>query len=184
MSIDNETVLLISGASDAWARFQIESVGNSLTELVAREGGAAWAGWTENGLKVRIQRFSTETLRELLDAYLATVQKRQGASCVVEQQVPASPLPDNAAGEIPEGTVFRQKLTKKFLDALPEGACVVSNLCGGDEEIFAERVGPPESRETIWKRAVLAGANNRLCRVVWTQGDFDGMDQNQRLKGR
>lgn len=182
--MDGETVLLISGDPDAWARFQIESVGNSLTELVAREGGVAWAGWTENGLKVRIQGFSTETLRELLDAYLAAVQKRHGASSVVEQQVPASPLPDIAAGEIPWGTVLRQKLTKKFLYALPEGACVVSNLYGGDEEIFAERVGPPESREIIWKRAVLAGANNRLCRVVWTQVDFDGVDQNHRLEGR
>ena len=95
---------------------------------------------------------------------------------VVEQQVDETPLPDVAAGEIPRGTVLRQKLTKKLLRLLPGGAYITSNLFSGGEEIFSERLGPPETCATAWRRAMLAGANNRLCRLLWTEDDFNGLN--------
>ena len=42
-------------------------------------------------------------------------------------------------------------------------------------EIFSERLGPLETRETTWRRATLAGANNRLCRLLWTEDEFNGL---------
>ena len=70
--------------------------------------------------------------------------------------------------------MLRQKLTKKLLGLLPEGVYVTSNLFSGGEEIFSERLGPLETRETTWRRATLAGANNRLCRLLWIEDDFNG----------
>lgn len=110
-----------------------------------------------------------------MNAYFAVAERTTKAVAVVEQQVEEAPFPNIAAGEIPWGTVLRQKLTKKLLGLLPEGAYVVSTVYNGAEKALSEKLGPPESRETVWRRATLVGANNRLCRLVWTEDDFNGL---------
>ena len=84
-------------------------------------------------------------------------------------------LPDIAVGEIPWGTLLGRKLTKNLLRLLPEGVYVTSNLFSGGEEIFSERLGSLEICETAWRRATLAGANDRLRRLLWTEDDFNGL---------
>ncbi len=175
--MSTETVLLIIAPNDFTSRLDVESLGLELCDAVNRRGGAGWAGWLESGaLKVRIQRVPPDEVHLLMDAYFTTAEKAAKSVSLVEQQVEETPLPDIAAGNIPWGTVVRQKLTKKFLGSLPEGAYVASTVYNGTEEALSEKLGPPESRETVWRRAVLAGANNRLCRLVWTDVDFNRLN--------
>ena len=174
--MSTETVLLISAPQDFATRFEVESLGLTLCDQASRQGGAGWAGWLESGvLKVRIHRVPLDEIRTLLNANFASALEKAQKFSVVEQQLEEAPLPNVAAGEIPWGTVLRQKLTKKLLRLLPEGVYVTSNLFSGSEEIFSERPGSLETRETTWRRATLAGANNRLCRLLWTEDEFNGL---------
>ena len=171
-----ETVLLISAPQNFVDRFEVESLGLTLCNQADRQGGADWAEWLKSGvMKVRIHRVPLEEIRRWTNAYYASAEKRAKSVSVVEQQAEETPLPNIAAGEIPWGTVLRQKLTKNLLQMLPEGAYITSNLFSGGEEIFSERLGSLESRETTWRRATLASANNRLCRLLWTEDDFNGL---------
>ena len=175
--MDTETILLISAPQDFANRFEVESLGLTLCDLASRQSGAGWAGWLESGvLKVRIHGISLDEVREWTSAYFAAAEKKAKSISVVEQQATKIPLPDVAVGEIPWGTVLRQKFTKKLLHLLPEGACVTSSVFGAGEKIFSEHLGPLETRERTWRRATLAGANNRLCRLLWTKDDFGGRD--------
>jgi len=173
-----EKILLIASPGDFMSRFGVESLGQALCEEASRRGGGGWAGWLESGiLKVRIHGMATDEIRPLMNAYIESMQRHGGTVSWIEQQTRATPLPNIQAGEIPWGTVIRQKLTKRLLKLLPEGAYLVSNLHGsGGEEIFAERLGAAETREAVWCRAQLTGASNRLCRLIWTEVDFNGPD--------
>ena len=168
-----EKVLLISCPQDWKARFDIESIGTGLCDQVERQGGKGWAGWTDAGLKIRLHGMPAGLLNELMTTYFDAAKKLGEAVSVAEQEVNATPLPDLDAGEIPWGTVIRRKLTKKLLKSLPDGVWLASNLIHGSEEVLLDRIGPTATREVVWKRAVLVGANNRLCRVVWYEVDFD-----------
>ena len=169
-----ETVLLISAPQDFVNRFNPESLGIELCEAARQRGGAGWARWLESGvLKLRIRGVFLDEIRTLLHTNFTSVSENSRMLSVVAQQTNETPWPDVAAGEIPWETVHRQKLTEKFLRLLPEGVYVTSDLFNGGEEIFSERLGPLETRETTWCRAALAGANNRLCRLFWTEDDFN-----------
>jgi hypothetical protein len=118
-----------------------------------------------------------DEIRPLMNAYIESMQRHGGTVSWIEQQTRATPLPNIQAGEIPWGTVIRQKLTKRLLKLLPEGVYLVSNSYrNGGEEIFADRLGGAETREAVWCRAQLTGASNRLCRLIWTTVDFNGPD--------
>ena len=174
--MSTETVLLISTPQNFANRFEVESLGLTLCNQADRQGGVGWAGWLESGvMKVRIHGAPPDEIRRWTTAYFAAVEKRAKSVSVIEQQAEETPLPNIAAGEIPWGTVLRQKLTKKILRLLPEGVYVTSNLFSGGEEVYSERVGPLETSENTWRRATVAGANNRLCRLLWTEDDFNGL---------
>lgn len=174
--MNTETVLLISAPQDFANRFEVESLGLTLCNQADRHGGAGWAGWLQSGvMNVRIHRVPLDEVRKWMKAYFASAEKRAKSVSIVEQQTEETPLPNVAAGDIPWGTVLRQKLTKKLLRLLPEGVYVTSNLFSGGEEIFSERLGSLETRETTWRRATLAGANSRLCRLLWTEDEFNGL---------
>lgn len=172
-----ETILLFSTKQDFSSRFYAESIFLSLFETAKPLGGVCWAGWLESGvLKVRIQGISFDEIRVTMNVFLEGSQRDGHSISVIERQAESTPLPNVQAGEIPWGTVIRQKLTKKLLKLLPEGAYLLSNLysINTGEEVFSEHLGNAETRESTWRRAVLAGANNRTCRLVWTETDFNG----------
>ena len=173
-----ENILLISTPGDFMSRFGVEDLGLGLCVQASRRGGAGWAGWLEAGLlKVRIHGMPVDELRSLMNACIESMQIHGNTVSFIEQQTGATSLPKIQTGEIPWGTVIRQKLTKKLLKLLPEGAYLVSNSGdSGREPIFAERLGGAETREAVWRRAQLTGASNRLRRLVWTEVDFNGPD--------
>lgn len=155
------------------SRFSAESLGLALCEEASRRERGGWAGLLESGiLKVRIHGMPLDDIRPLMTAFIESIQRNGATVSLIEQQTGATPLPTIHAGEIPWGTVIRQKLTTRLLDLLPEGAYLVLNSYGsGGEGIFAERLGGADTREEVWRRAQLTGASNRLCRLVWTEVD-------------
>jgi len=169
--MSTESVLLISGKPDWGSRFSVECLGLTMCECAAKRGGKAWAGWLRSdALKIRIQGLPPDEIHTMMVPYYAAVERTGGSLSVVEQQVAPAPLPDVAAGEIPWGTVIREKLTRRLLQHLPEGAYIHSN---DHARKLSERLGPLETRETVWKRAKIVGAANRICRVVWTEKDLN-----------
>ena len=178
VNIPHENILLISPPGDFISRFGAESLGLALCEEASRRGGGGWAGWLVSGvLKVRIHGMPLDDIRPLMNGFIESMQRNGATASLIEQQTGATPLPNVHAGKIPWGTVIRQKLTKRLLNLFPEGAYLVSNsYCSGGEEIFAERLGGAETREAVWRRAQVTGASNRLCRLLWTEVDFNGPD--------
>ena len=84
-------------------------------------------------------------------------------------QLPEGHLPSS---NLIRHALIRERLTKKLLFSLPKGAFVVSTCFRSPQSIFAEQIGPDETRSEAWRRAVEAGAAGRLCQVVWTESDF------------
>ena len=177
-NMPTETILLISTKNqDFVSRFTVEGLGIALSDELSRLGGACWTGWIELGiLKVRIQGVPIDKIRYLMNSCFESEQRKGGTISVVEHQAEVTPLPNVQAGDIPWGTVVRQKLTKKLIKLLPEGAYLLSNVYSSvtGEEKFSVQLGNLATREETWRLAVIAGANNRLCRLVWTEIDFNG----------
>ena len=174
--METESVLLFRVPLDASSRHRVESDLFSTALLIRQFGGKAWLGWTEaDWLKLRVQATPVERTRKAVADALENLPEPLRSSVAVreEQEVAPTPLPAVDTGDVPWGTVLHEKLTKRFLGLLPEGCYVLSNCYGGAEQIFSERIGPPNAREVAWRRAKIAGANGRLCRVVWTETDFN-----------
>ncbi|MGD0905833.1 MAG: hypothetical protein ABR924_23315 [Terracidiphilus sp.] len=71
-------------------------------------------------------------------------------------QFPGGTLP---ADFCQPGAIIRDRLTRKFLFSLPEGAFVVSDLYPDGRSAFAEKMGDFRTRGHSWKRAVATGAS-------------------------
>ena len=63
-------------------------------------------------------------------------------------------------------------LTKKLLLSLSEGSFVVSEWFSNIRSIFAEKLGPSETREDAWRRAVRAKAAGRQCQILSAESEF------------
>lgn len=146
--MSTESVLLISGKPDWGSRFSMECLGLGMCECTTRRGGKAWAGWLPSGaLKIRIQGLAPDEIRKMMTAYFSAIERRHGSLSVVEQQVAPAPLPNVVAGDIPWGTVICEKLTRRLLQILPEGAYIHSNDLARK---LPERLGPPrDTRDSL-----------------------------------
>jgi hypothetical protein len=59
--------------------------------------------------------------------------------------------------------IFRDRLSKKCLLGLPEGALLQSNASRGDSTpVFAETIGDKASREELWERLRALGLSGTL----------------------
>ena len=65
-----------------------------------------------------------------------------------------------------ETNQLHAKLTRSFLEELPEGCILMSNVCSDIiVPSFFEKVSPADMREEQWQRIKAVGADNRMCRV-------------------
>jgi hypothetical protein len=108
----------------------------------------------------------------MLTPFLESVRKRHAALSMVLADGVQMPTGDFPLGSCQAGTIIRERMTKTRFFTLPAGAYVVSNLYLNDKSVFAEQLGHDISREAAWNRAVAAGADRRLCEVLWTKRDF------------
>lgn len=73
-----------------------------------------------------------------------------------------------------------EKLTKRFLMELPEGAYLVSNVYEQKgKPAFAEKVSPPPERNKQWQKIVDARANHRLCDVFKTKKEYEAWSKTK-----
>jgi len=67
-----------------------------------------------------------------------------------------------------------QKLTKRYLDSLPPGYLLVSNVFHVPGwPVFAEMVSDQGGRAAQWKRAAAAGATGRNCHVFLNKDELE-----------
>jgi len=70
--------------------------------------------------------------------------------------------------------IARKRLTKTFLNSLPAGAYLVSNICDNPgQPAFSDFVAPLEKREEQWKAVKDACADGRLCDVFPRKEDYE-----------
>jgi hypothetical protein len=72
------------------------------------------------------------------------------------------------------GEYARERLTKKFLFGLPDGAIVVGNCCSSNgRPYFAARLDTGTDRSRIWRRAINSNDDQRICNVYWDEQDVE-----------
>jgi hypothetical protein len=78
----------------------------------------------------------------MVQALVRAAEKDGWTLTIIEKSAPSEAEQAESAdsGQIQWGALIHEKLTRKLLNRLPEGAFVVSNCFAGSESIFAECV--------------------------------------------
>lgn len=160
-------VTLLKQHCEPW--LQADWVAGYLCNFAQREGGRACARWSCPTLKVRIQGVSRARVRVVLKALTDCCLRSAMTIVFIETQEAAAPIGDSIGAQVPWGTFVRQRLTKRLLYALPEGAYVIE--C--KTRLLAERLGVAEERESVWRRAVASRAAYHVCSVAWSLDQFE-----------
>jgi hypothetical protein len=169
-----ELVLLKVKFGDLLDRhFNKRCFGSKLKKEVAARGGSCIARWAAETLAFAIQGIAPAQIAEIVEPFLDVARKSWRRLDVVQVEKEVSPrfkLPDASTCL---ANIRKEKLTKKLMFELPTGAFIVSNAYYPHfGSVFAQRLGPLESRDTAWKGAVATGTAQRLCQVLWTQDEF------------
>lgn len=171
--IATETVVVLSGGDDAAARLRLEDFAILVCDQARRHGCRATAAWDGGSLKVRMQDGCAESLQHVFQ-WLGETAAEQGAQVEIGADQEAGPrIRDFADGAIPWGTVVHARLTRELLCALPEGAYVVCNTTPGEVGVALGRLGPFVTRAPQWQNARVAGLDCTMCRVFWSEEDFE-----------
>jgi len=172
--MDDEILVVLACPFDYESRANAEALALSLLQEAKRMGGAGWAGWVDRRLNVRIQNANLQTVQPIVHAWVHAAERDSKSLSIIQQTRAREPLP-GPRDQIPWGTVVHTRLTRTLLVRLPEGAWVISNCyAGSGEPIFEQRLGPAHTRQAAWRLAIEAGANNRICRVAWTDVELNG----------
>jgi hypothetical protein len=153
----------------------LEGVGVSICKLAQKRGWYASARWIERGIAIRVHNHDEHVLAEYVQAFVRCAQKEGSTVTIVKKSVPSQPDPvhQTDSGQIQWGALIHEKLSRKLLNSLPEGAFVVSNCFAGSKSIFAERVPGMRYKPGLWQKAKDVGAAGRTCSVLWSEQDFD-----------
>ena len=168
-----ETVVVLSGGDDAAARLRLEDFAILVCDQARKHGCRATAAWADGSLKVRIQDGCAESLEQVFQ-WLAETAAEQGAQIEIGADQVAGPrIRDFGDTQIPWGTVVHARLTRELLCALPDGAYVVCNVTPGEVAVALGRLGPFVTRAQQWQTARVAGLDRTMCRVFWSEEDFE-----------
>lgn len=152
---------------------EMRSIGLTLQQEIESKGGKCIVTFENLVLEFAVTGLRPELVERTLQPYTRLLADNGGNAAI--HQKDDAPSPSNGLPSplrVP-GALLREKLTRKLIVSLPSGAYVVSNIYPGGQSAFAEQLGPPRTREGSWKRAVAAGAAQRLCLVVWNADDFN-----------
>jgi hypothetical protein len=160
---------------DLSTRRELEGVGVSICKLAQKRGWYASARWIEGGIAIRVRNHDEHVLADVMQAFVRFAGKNGWRLTIVKKSVPSQPdlVCQTDSGQIQWGALIHEKLSRKLLNSLPEGAFVVSICFAGSESIFAERVPGMRYKPGLWQKAKDVGAAGRTCSVVWSEQDFD-----------
>ena len=156
-------------------RQNIEGASVSICKEAEKRGWYASGRWSKTGIRIRLQNHDKRALADMVQALVRCAEKDCWTLTIIEKSSPleAEQADQAGPGQIQWGALIHEKLTRKLLNRLPEGAFVVSNCFAGSESIFAERVPPMRYRAPFWHKAKHARAVGRVCHILWSEEDFD-----------
>ena len=165
--VRKEIVLLVPRFRETW--FYAETIANTLCHFAVSEGGACWAGWVNEVVKLRIQGIPRWRLRIALKALFDAFLEDKTPLTLIEMSAEFAPLP--ARESVPWGIIVEKRLSKRLLLSLPAGAYVTSVDRKGRCR-FCAKLGAKPMRETVWLSALISHAAHRKCRVAWSANQF------------
>ena|ERR1051326_8099240 len=150
----------------------VRGIGYAIQGEAKKAGASCLAWWKDGVLTIAIQDMSPSMVARLATDFTRFVTGDGKAIEIIQRDEIPVPGGRLAESNLNPHALIRQKLTRKLLFDLPEGAFVVSNCFKGSHSSFAEQLGSAETRSQAWLRAVEARAAGRLCQVVWTESEF------------
>lgn len=167
-----EILALLSGPAEAAARRELEDLAIAICDQARRRGWRACAGWTDENVKVRLQNGDTGAVKEFLQTFAARAERIGAHVSVKEADGEAHSICALEDAPILWGTVVQARLTRDLLCGLPEGAFVAS--ASEEDRIHSVgRVGPFNCRAQQWQRAQFSGLDGTMCRVFWSEADYN-----------
>jgi hypothetical protein len=160
-AICNGEIELLLQRSDGAALSQASTFVAILQSQLRKAGAKLWASSSGDAMILRVQNVTLETVDYVLGV-IARFPAYGAGIAIRQRQVEITPLPGENGEELPSDTSLRERLTKRLLMVLPTGSRAVSNCCNG----FNEVLGPRETREATWRRAIDCGANGRLFWLI------------------
>ncbi len=142
-------------------------LGYSLAVEIRKMGGKARCLKTPDRIIVE----STGVSLAQMQPYIDGIGHMKGATLKVAFEERASPEVDLDSPGVIFGEFAAERLTRKFLFGLPDGAILVGNSSVNGMPEFMALLGGKEDRSRIWQRAVNSGAAQRICDVYWNPDD-------------
>ncbi len=124
-------------------------------------GGEGFVFRANYSIQIYLEELDDDLIDEVVDAYCKRFIK-QGKELVLTRSVFREELP----GAIIVGECLREPLTHKFLDYLPAGAWLVSNVRNDQGQRWTARIGADDDRPAFWKECQKARVANRVVWVV------------------
>jgi hypothetical protein len=146
----------------------------SLHVWLQKSGGGCHGVVTESSVSAEVSCMNREEVMSLIDAFVISLAKTDPDVRVVVNDRVTGPL-GTAGKELAESlNMPPKKLTLKFLQSLPSGSYLVSNLWTEFRiPVFEEFVAPLEARKDQWKRIIATGAAQRTCHMFPSKEAFD-----------
>jgi hypothetical protein len=154
---------------------------DELDSLMKKSHGGSCVGVVDGGIiTLEARTTAKEELTSLVESYCGALRKEGRTVEIIVIENPATPLNQSALANGVMLNTAPAKLTRAFFTKLPSGTFVASNLFKhAFESVFAETVGPAETRAAQWDRIRAAGADQRACRIFTTEGHYRQWTQQQ-----
>jgi hypothetical protein len=144
--------------------------GLACANQVKKSGGNAKCFSLPDFVVVEMSRVSRNEVESLVNCLGESPFIRETTlNLMIEER--ATPEREIESPEILPGECAHGRLTKKFLEGLPNGAIIVGNEQRNGMPNFYCRLGDGRDRTRLWRRALNAGANQRTCHVYWNPRD-------------
>jgi hypothetical protein len=145
-------------------------IGLACAHQVKKMGGYAKCFSAPDFIVVEISCVPRDQVEALVDG-LGDSPSMTAATLKLVIEERATPEMNIESPGILPGEIASERLTKKFLTGLPDGAIVVGNGRRDGFPDFWCRLDHGQDRARIWMRAVNAGAAQRTCHVYWNSRD-------------
>jgi hypothetical protein len=126
-------------------------------------GGQCRVFRAANSIQIEVNGISQSHVDSILSLILS-VESEGTVDFQIARSIRSTELPKTVIS----GEYLREKLTKKLLFSLPQGAWLVSNVGFNP---WTAHLMEQTDRQRLWEQAAERGAAQRLVSVVWSEQD-------------
>jgi len=142
--------------------------------LQKEKGGSCLGLATDRAITAEISGATRDDVMPYIDPFVQKLSQSIAGVQVVVNDTVSQPLTAEQREMAASFNIAPAKLTLKFLQTLPTGYFVASNLLAArNTPVFAEAVLPFGSRMDQWRRIQESGAAQRMCHVFRTEEAFN-----------